>query len=623
MVRMGHVWYRSQGVKDQVKVGSAPLPEGRGRPVLLLGHVPDEVGRSLERWGLASRTADLAGLSAALGESPKAAVVDGLWDGAASALDRLRGADVPIVLFRSPDHLTGQASAGALYPRYPGAEELRRAVLRLIACPAPPADLAIPVDPFLDFLRDRFGLVFPPRRTGDIRNAIRERMQVLRLPDASHYLERLERVGPEDPEPDHLVGTLTVGETFLYRTPAHFEELRQRRIGDLMYLHPREPLRVLSAGCSTGEEAYCLAALLLEAVPASRVSVLGADVNRQSLEIAKAGHYRRPSIRNDLPGWIQSQLVRDGDGLAASPTLRKVTSFAYLNLAAWSNGGPGPPGPFDVIFCRNVLLYFEPGTASRILSRLAVSLAPGGLLFLGPSETVLGRETGLEVRAGRDCFYLEKPHPARRNLPPPPLSAPHPLPEVPDPTPPTMPPPGFLPRPGEELRRRIDEMVQKGFRRLDEEDFAGARTLFERAARYDPAASGPRVGLLFLASNQGDSRTVAAEGKSLVDEGVVSADLHYLLGLMADLEGAPDRARREFERSLYLDPECFMARFRIAEIAARTGNRSQAGREARNLLEQVRTLPPGSMVRLSGGLSREGLEALCLGILRSGDEARA
>lgn len=160
-------------------------------------------------------------------------------------------------------------------------------------------------------------------------------------------------------------------------------------------------------------------------------------------------------------------------------------------------------------------------------------------------------------------------------------------------------------------------MVARGFRLLDEEDFQAASDTFDRAARLLPDAHGPRIGRLFLNANAGEYRTARRGGEALAAEGATRAELYYLLGLLSDLDGETEKARQEFERCLFLDAECLMARFRLAELHSRRDDWRAASREARNLLEQLRDLNPGALVPLSGGMSREAMETLCLGLMKS------
>lgn len=598
------------------------------REVLVFGPLPAGVERSLRRWDY--RTRQLPPGTRIRGEVPElrqasALIVDGQRPEASEILQKAFEIQLPSVLLRAPDFLAGERFAGMVYRGSPGPEEIRRAVNRLVSCPPPSRSAPIPSSLFLSFLRSHFGLTFPPRRSAEVRDAVHQRMVALRLPTAQSYRERLERAGPEDREPDHLLSSLLVQETYLYRTPSHFATLEKQRLPLLASRSHPADVRAWSAGCSTGEEAYSLGALLLSRLPPERVEVIGSDVSRQALLQASQGTYSGYSIRETIPEGVQRWFESRSGSLVASPTLRRRVHFDYLNLATWAEGlTPGPEGDFDVIFCRNVLLYFAPDCSRRILQRMARLLRPGGVLFLGPSETVLGGETELQVRAGVDCFYLEKPGgpPPSRIPPPAPSSPPPPRPEPP-PLPSSRDSLGSNLPPWERLKREqpppspdhLDRVLARGFRLLDQEDFPAARREFSYAQRQDPRSHGARLGLLFLEANDGNYRLAAAGSRVLAEEGSTLPELFYLQGILADQDGKPEEALQHFQRALFLDPNCLMARLKLAEIHSRTGDRRGSTREAQNLLEQLRNLEPGALVPLSGGFSREALEALCLGLL--------
>jgi tetratricopeptide (TPR) repeat protein len=150
---------------------------------------------------------------------------------------------------------------------------------------------------------------------------------------------------------------------------------------------------------------------------------------------------------------------------------------------------------------------------------------------------------------------------------------------------------------------------------LDQEDFPRARKEFLRIRSENPRSHGARLGLLFLEANEGNYRLAISGTRTLAEEGSTSPELYYLRGILADHEGQVQEAQSHFQRALFLDNNCLMARLKLAEILAQLGDPRGSFREARNLLEQLRNLEPGALVPLSGGLSREALEALCLGLL--------
>lgn len=192
----------------------------------------------------------------------------------------------------------------------------------------------------------------------------------------------------KDPDAlDALVDALTVGETYLFRDPGQFEFLRQEAIPDVLARRGEtHPLRIWSAGCASGEEAWSLAMVLARA-GLDNAQVHATDVSRPALEKARRALYGPWSFRGSGETLAQPWLERDGNEWRVPANLRGRVEFARHNLA-W-DPLPSPARGlwgFDVIFCRNVLLYFSEETVERVFRGLHACLAVGGWLFLGASD---------------------------------------------------------------------------------------------------------------------------------------------------------------------------------------------------------------------------------------------
>jgi chemotaxis methyl-accepting protein methylase len=183
-----------------------------------------------------------------------------------------------------------------------------------------------------------------------------------------------------------------VRETYLFRSPEHFELVASR----VASLAAGGVVRAWSAGCSTGEEAWSLAATIVATmgrVDPSQQSVLGTDIHEPALEQARAGSYRTSSQRASGP-LLHPIVTAQGNRLVVHDALRAITSFTVHDLRE------PPPGEFELIFCRNVLIYFTRDSAREILARLASALVPGGLLVFGTID-VDAADLPQLVRIGR------------------------------------------------------------------------------------------------------------------------------------------------------------------------------------------------------------------------------
>jgi len=194
-----------------------------------------------------------------------------------------------------------------------------------------------------------------------------------------------------------LVEHLTVGETYFLRDPAQIAALRETILPDLIERRSGERrLRLWSAGCSTGEEPYTLAILLREKniTPAWDILLVGTDVNRESLRVAREGKYPAWSFRA-TPDEIRNRyFLASETGWRLNDSIRRMTRFAWMNLGA--NSLMPPSADLDLIMCRNVTIYFDEEATQRLYRALVRALAAGGWLMLGPSDPVPTDRGGLE-----------------------------------------------------------------------------------------------------------------------------------------------------------------------------------------------------------------------------------
>jgi chemotaxis protein methyltransferase CheR len=202
-----------------------------------------------------------------------------------------------------------------------------------------------------------------------------------------------------------LVEALTTNESSFFRDGKPFEHLKRLlpRLADAR--PPGQPLRVWSAACSSGQEAYSVAMIAAELGPAlggRRVEILGTDLSREMLERAREGLFTQFEVQRGLPvQMLVKHFRQEGTRWRVSADLRAMARWQAFNLLDDASG----LGRFDVIFCRNVLIYFDAPTKSRVLGRLAGMVATDGVVYLGGAETVLGLTDRLVPAAGERGVY--------------------------------------------------------------------------------------------------------------------------------------------------------------------------------------------------------------------------
>ncbi|MBE0504106.1 MAG: tetratricopeptide repeat protein [Desulfuromonadales bacterium] len=257
--------------------------------------------------------------------------------------------------------------------------------------PLPPTDTEL--EEFSEFISKKCGLHFDRRNRKTLERGIQRRMRVVAAPSVAAYFTYLQDFLESRREFKKLVALLTIGETSFFRFDPHFAALIEKVIPELIKVHQESRrLRIWSAGCSTGEEAYSLAITLLQHFPQLAdwdITILGTDISHQSLAAARQGHYQDRTLRNVTPKLLAGWFIQDGSGWTVNERLRSLTRFAFLNLQ--SETYPSPKNgttECDLIFCRNVMIYFRPETVRAVVSRLRRALRPGGYLFLGHAETL-------------------------------------------------------------------------------------------------------------------------------------------------------------------------------------------------------------------------------------------
>ena len=222
---------------------------------------------------------------------------------------------------------------------------------------------------------------------------LRRRLQNLKFDSCTEYCDYLFGSGDKDRELVHLIDAVTTNKTDFFREPEHFEQLTGCALPDLdrRYGGTRRCL-VWSAGCSTGEEPYTLAMVLSEYArehAGFRFQVLATDISTSVLTRASMGIFRSEVTRPIPPALRRKYLMRsrdpNSDAMRIVPELRASVEFRRLNLMSAGYGLPEPP---EIIFCRNVIIYFNRATQIRLLEKLVAELVPGGYFFAGHSESL-------------------------------------------------------------------------------------------------------------------------------------------------------------------------------------------------------------------------------------------
>lgn len=243
---------------------------------------------------------------------------------------------------------------------------------------------------FQQLIFEEAGVTLASSKKALVSGRLAKRLKARDCPSFTAYHELI-RKDPE--EHQWAVDLLTTNETFFFREPKHFEFLRT----GVLSAHPRtRPFRAWSAACSSGEEAYSLAMLFDDVLGSRSWELQGSDISRQVLERAQRGLYPLARTNHMPPGYLKRYCLKGTGDYAGkflvTRELRQRVRFAQINL----NTELPKQGLFDVIFLRNVMIYFSPQTKTQVVRRVLAQLQPGGYFFIGHSESLNGIAGGLE-----------------------------------------------------------------------------------------------------------------------------------------------------------------------------------------------------------------------------------
>lgn len=234
-----------------------------------------------------------------------------------------------------------------------------------------------------ELIRSLAGIAMTAEKEELVKSRLASRLRELKI---SAYEEYLERIKTDRVELSNMVDVLTTNKTSFFREPQHFDYLVEQVFP--IWRRDRRPRRIWSAGCSSGEEPYTLSMLLQAHLPQLDVRILATDLSLRVLSRAKAADYAE-SVVADIPAELRSKYLRRvpglrGDSFQVVPEITARVSFARLNLM----GEWAMKGPFDVILCRNVMIYFNDETRTMLGCRFAELLSPSGVLMIGHAESL-------------------------------------------------------------------------------------------------------------------------------------------------------------------------------------------------------------------------------------------
>lgn len=476
---------------------------------------------------------------------------------------------------------------------------------------------------FQDLVEQRLGLRIEDARLGFLAELLRRRLDSAGIEPAV-YLNRF-GVDWTRGEIGALARELTVPETYFFRGTDQFRALAQIALpGRLAAARARE-LRILSAGCASGEEAYSIAIVAREAAAGSAapLSIQAIDVNPAVIRKARQARFSNWAFRETAPDMRERWFRRAGAEFQLDDGIRSAVTFHERNLVDddpefwW-------PGSWDIVFCRNTIMYFPEEIARAVVARIAGALVPGGYLFLGHAETLRGLSQDFHLCHTHGAFYYQRKERdgaaaglaravGRKASPEPRVEAE------------TDWIAGI-----DRAAKRIDVLagapspvVSADAVSVPRADYAAALDLLARerfaealelVEAFPPRSlADPDILLLHAALLVHAGQLDAAEQacRVLLDRDGMSAGAHHVLALCR--EAAADRhgAIEQHQIAAYLDPTFAMPHLHLGLLARRSGDEAEARRALGVAFELLQREETGRLLLFGGGFGRDALLALC------------
>ncbi|HEY4367708.1 MAG TPA: CheR family methyltransferase [Steroidobacteraceae bacterium] len=501
----------------------------------------------------------------------------------------------------------------------------------------------VPWQQLSDLIARRIGLHFPPERYADLQRGLVGAATEFGFEDASACAGWLLSTGLTRPQLQTLAGHLTIGETYFFRERKAFDALTATILPELVRRRGQDRhLRLWSAACCTGEEAYSLSILLQECLPDLkdwRITILATDINERFLQKAAAGIYGEWSFRDSPDAFKSRYFTRTPEGrFALLPQIKERVTFMPLNLAEDILPSLATEAhAMDIIFCRNVLMYFTPEQARKVVDNLHRVLLDGGWLIVSPSEGSHSLFSGFtQVNLSGALLYQKRsaaavepvkswatqsidPAPTMTRGAPAsvepfaswlkqqPLKQPATAAEIPaSATAPTQ----AAPESVQSTARTIAASAYKDGR------YAEAAELLLRALESNATGEPQTFAMLARAfANQGKLK----EARSWCERWIASDPLdptgRYLHAVILQELGDAQQAHRSLQQALYLNPDFVLAHVGLGNLARSTGKPLQSGRHFANALSLLDKCEPEDLLPESEGLTAGRLREILTSLL--------
>lgn len=465
------------------------------------------------------------------------------------------------------------------------------------------------VQRFREFVHATFGIQHDDSKMDILSDVLRDRQQQTGIRSEAEYVDFLEHSLSEQAR---VAGRITIPETYFFRVPEQFTALFNTVLPQWERIANRRSVRILSCGCASGEEAYTIAMLFEENADRFRdwkIEIVGVDLNPAVLEAALRATYSPWSLRSTNEYFQAKYFEQKGRTYQLRADIRKRVIFRQHNVFASVF-----PGEFDVVFFRNVLIYFSPETARRAIGNLEAAMSQRSYLFLGPAETLRGLSESFEVLHTDGAFYYQRCADTAHDCSATTLAAQAKSALL-----------GMTPAESTPLESEWYDDIQRSADRIQHllqsrritpiaqtvADAGRTPTPGRKAIEFTPVDPEDLTLSVVLHLNQGDLLAAERQCETLLERSSMDAVAHYLMAQCREQRGDVAGAIARDEIAIYLDPTFAMPQLHKGMLSCRSGRLDIGRASLRQSLDLLRTEDSTRILLLGGGFHRQSLIAMC------------
>lgn len=474
---------------------------------------------------------------------------------------------------------------------------------------------------FQDFVLQNSGIFIDEPKRDQLRKALLARTTAMNLTGYSDYYKFLKYNPRGEEEFKELLNLITVSETYFFRDAKHFKTLRNYVLSEIIKRKQKEKnkgIRIWSAGCSTGEEPYSIAITLLETlhpIHSWDIEILASDVSTKALKTAQEGVYSKWSLRSTDRSAIEKYFIQEGKNFILKDEIKKMVNFEYFNLIKEPFPLSKMGDYWDIIFCKNVTIYFKAESTKRVISNFYKSLQKEGYLFIGASESLYYISNDFELLEIDGNFIYQKPIKKIEKIAEKPkeIAISPTLPQKPKKV-------DILKKELEKIKQKAkipsnDEKIQQLYKNAQyyfEEDMF-EKALFElmKIIEFTDEHAETFLMLADIYANKEQFDDAERECRKALQLNSLLSPAHFLLGIILSKKGKTEEAIKEFKKTIYLDPNLPLAHLNLANIYYENKEYQKAITQYKatiDVLKKSKDIPN----KIGGGFSKDILIQTCL-----------